>query len=92
MTSRKFSNNTTMPISNLIDGELRRADGVSLGVVDELLIDLHSGRVEYLIARGRRGERRRYHWHAISVIQGRFVVSQTGPKALPPDTDEDAGR
>jgi hypothetical protein len=39
-------------IRRIVEAELRHADCKLLGVVDELLVDLHSGRIEY--ARGER--------------------------------------
>jgi len=48
------------PISNIVEADLRDRSGELIGVVDELLIDLESGRIEYVLARGLRGERLQY--------------------------------
>ena len=67
------------PISNIVAAELRHADGKLRGVVDELLVDLHSGRIEYVLAAGPRGQRLQFPWSSITVEQGNFVLRALGP-------------
>ncbi|MDZ7669355.1 MAG: PRC-barrel domain-containing protein [Gammaproteobacteria bacterium] len=79
----------TAPISRIIDGTLRHANGKLLGYVDELLIDLDSGRIEYVIALSVRGQRLRFPWASISVEGNSFVLHRSGPRLVidgPPDT------
>lgn len=78
MSGTSQQRNST-PISNIVEADLRRSNGEFLGVVDELLIDLDSGRIEYLLATGVRGQRLRFHWSAITVENGRFVVRGSAP-------------
>ena len=70
------------PISHIVDAELRRTNGELLGVVDELLIDLHTGRIEYLIAIDGRGRRLRFRWHAVTVSNGSFVLHGAEPRLI----------
>jgi hypothetical protein len=71
-----------VPISRVVDAELRSSSGDLLGVVDELLIDLHSGRIEYVLASGLRGQRLRFHWSSISVRDGAFRVHGSQPQLV----------
>lgn len=70
------------PISNIVEADLRNRSGGLIGVVDELLIDLRSGRIEYVLARGLRGERMRYPWKSITVERGSFVLRRSGPRLV----------
>jgi len=46
--------------------------GAVLGVVDELLVDLHSGHIAYLIALCRNGDRRIIPWAQVEYCGGDF--------------------
>ncbi|MFW6092845.1 MAG: PRC-barrel domain-containing protein [Pseudomonadota bacterium] len=72
----------SIPISRLVEADLRRSNGDLLGVVDELLIDLDSGRIEYVLATGLRGQRLRFHWSSISVENGSFTVRGSNPRLV----------
>lgn len=69
-------------ISNLVEADLRHANGDLLGVVDELLIDLHSGRIEYLLATGLRGQRLQFPWSSIIVQDDGFVLRRSSPRLV----------
>jgi hypothetical protein len=62
------------PLSNMVEATVRRHDGELIGVVDELLIDLQTGRVEYLLATDVHGQRLSLRWDAIDVRGGTFVL------------------
>ncbi len=70
------------PISRIVEADLRRGNGDLLGVVDELLVNLDSGRIEYVLATGIRGQRLQFPWSAITVEQGRFVLQRGGPRLV----------
>lgn len=70
------------PISNIVEADLRHANGDLLGTVDELLIDLQSGRIEYLLATGLRGQRLQFPWSSIRVKDGSFVLRRAGPRLV----------
>lgn len=70
------------PISNIVDADLRDASGSFLGVVDELLIDLRSGRIEYVLAAGRGGRRLQFPWSSIDVEAGSFVLRSSRPRLV----------
>ena len=70
------------PISNIVEADLRHANGDLLGVVDELLIDLESGRIEYVLATSVRGQRLQFPWRTVTVEDGGFVVRRTGPRLI----------
>lgn len=72
----------TAPISNLVEAELRDRNGALLGVVDELLIDLCSGRIEYVLAAGVRGQRLQFPWSSISLERGGFRLQRSGPRLV----------
>ena len=72
----------TTPISNIVEADLRHANGDLLGVVDELLIDLKSGRIEYVLASGIRGQRLQFPWSSIRVEGGSFMLRGTGPRLV----------
>jgi hypothetical protein len=72
----------TTPITNLVEAELRDGSGALLGVVDELLIDLHSGRIEYVLAAGTRGQRLQFPWQSISLEHGGFRLHRSGPRLV----------
>lgn len=75
----------TAPISRIIDGTLRYANGEFLGEVDELLIDLDSGRIDYVIAVNARGQRLRFPWTSISIEGNSFVLQRSGPRLVVDD-------
>lgn len=81
----------TAPISHIIEATLRQPNGTLLGHVDELLIDLASGRIEYVMARSVNGQRLRYHWDAISVDAGGFILRRTGPRLVLGDDSQTPG-
>jgi hypothetical protein len=70
------------PISNIVEADLRLTNGDLLGVVDELLIDLESGRIEYVLATGVHGQRLQFPWSAITVEAGTFVLQRSGPRLV----------
>jgi sporulation protein YlmC with PRC-barrel domain len=70
------------PISSLVEAELRDSSGALLGMVDELLIDLHSGRIEYVLAVGMRGQRLQFPWRSISLKHGSFWLNRSGPRLV----------
>lgn len=76
-------NQRTAEISQVIEAALRLPDGRLLGYVDELLIDLGSGRIEYVMARGLHGQRLRFSWGAIAVKGNGFVLRHAGPRLVP---------
>jgi sporulation protein YlmC with PRC-barrel domain len=63
-----------VPLSGLVDARVQSSDGAYLGIVDELLVDLRTGRIEYLLAIDARGRRRQIRWSAIEVRDGAFVL------------------
>lgn len=81
MTNDRTDRRAT-PISNIIEADLRASDGELLGVVEELLIDLHSGRIEYVLAVGLRGQRLRFPWSSITVENGSFVLRHAHPRLV----------
>jgi hypothetical protein len=60
------------PLSGFIDTTLRGRHGEPLGVVDELLVDLDSGRIEYLLATAPGGRRLQLRWEAVEILDGAF--------------------
>jgi sporulation protein YlmC with PRC-barrel domain len=64
-----------MPLSDLLDVRLHSRDGDLIGVVDELLIDLRTGRVEYLLATSADGRRLQFRWESVAIHNGGFVAS-----------------
>jgi uncharacterized protein YrrD len=60
------------PMSGFIDATLHTRDGALLGVVDELLVALDSGRIEYLLATAANGQRLQFRWDAIEIRDGAF--------------------
>jgi sporulation protein YlmC with PRC-barrel domain len=68
------------PLSHLLDASLRSRDGETLGVVDELLIDMHTGRIEYLLATDAEGERLQFRWDAVGIRNGAFVLWEPSPE------------
>lgn len=72
----------TAPISHIVEGTVRQANGGLLGHVDELLIDLASGRIEYVIVKSTRGQRLRFPWASISIEGDGFVLQRSGPRLV----------
>jgi sporulation protein YlmC with PRC-barrel domain len=68
-----------MPLSNLVEAKVRRQDGQLIGVVDELLIDLQTGRIEYLLATDVHGQRISLRWDALDVREGVFILDDPAP-------------
>jgi sporulation protein YlmC with PRC-barrel domain len=52
-------------ISSLVDTRILQPGGALLGRVDELLIDLRSGRVTHIVAKCPDGGRRVIPWHLV---------------------------
>jgi len=82
MRTKSSPASDSTPISNIVEADLRDRSGDLIGVVDELLIDLESGRIEYVLARGVRGERMQYPWKSITVERGGFVLRRSGPRLV----------
>jgi len=82
MRTKSNPTGDSTPISNIVEADLRDHSGDLIGVVDELLIDLQSGRIEYVLARGLRGQRMQYPWQSITVEQGSFVLRRSGPRLV----------
>jgi hypothetical protein len=80
--TKSSRHNTPTPISKMVEADLRHASGELLGVVDELLIDLQSGRIEYVLATGVRGQRLQFPWSSVTVEEGTFVLRRTGPRLV----------
>ncbi|MFU8815102.1 MAG: PRC-barrel domain-containing protein [Pseudomonadales bacterium] len=79
-----------MPLSQIVDAELRRYNGELLGVIDELLVDLRTGRIAYLLAIDARGQRLRFRWDAVAVRNGSFVLHGAEPWLIT-DADGEPG-
>jgi len=60
------------PLSGLVDATLHGRNGELLGVVDELLVDLESGRIEYLLATAPGGGRLQLRWQSVAIRDGAF--------------------
>lgn len=60
------------PLSPLVDATVRGPDGEALGVVDELLVDLTSGRIEYVVVAGPGGRRLQLPWQSVRVDAAGF--------------------
>jgi sporulation protein YlmC with PRC-barrel domain len=58
--------------SQLIDGVLIDDDESLIGQIEELIIDIHSGRIASLIVESRDGDRMEFPWSWIDVRDGRF--------------------
>jgi sporulation protein YlmC with PRC-barrel domain len=58
--------------SSLIDMKLVTRDGDLLGSVDELLIELESGRIAYVIVQCRDGRRLTIPWQGVECEPGQF--------------------
>jgi len=82
MTTKSNPAGDRTPISNIVEADLRDRSGNLIGIVDELLIHLESGRIEYVLARGLRGERLQYPWQTITLEQGSFVLRRSGPRLV----------
>jgi hypothetical protein len=63
-----------LPLSNILDATLHSSEGQLLGVVDELLINRHTGRVEYLLAVDPAGQRMQVRWGSVGIRDGAFVA------------------
>ncbi|MCB1691099.1 MAG: PRC-barrel domain-containing protein [Halioglobus sp.] len=59
-------------ISSLVDMRVLLPGGGILGSVDELLVDMRSGRISYLVARRPDGRRKTIPWHLVSCEGGNF--------------------
>lgn len=82
MRTKSNPTGASTPISNIVEADLRDRGGNVIGIVDELLIHLESGRIEYVLARGLRGERLQYPWRSITLEQGSFVLRRSGPRLV----------
>lgn len=70
------------PVSTIVDTDLRNSHGDLIGVVHELLVDLDSGRILYVLATGVRGQRLQFPWSAIRLEEGAFVLRRPGAHLL----------
>lgn len=61
-------------ISQLVDAVVRWPSETPMGEVDELLVDLHTGRVTYLIVQTPSGERQQIPWSSVKFCDGAFKV------------------
>lgn len=59
-------------ISSMVDLRILQPGGELLGMVDELLIDPHSGRIAYVIARCGNGERKTIPWRLLHCAGNEF--------------------
>lgn len=59
-------------ITNLVDARILHRNDAVFGFVDELLIDLSSGRVAYIIGRRHDGSRTSIHWDLLEYCSGDF--------------------
>jgi sporulation protein YlmC with PRC-barrel domain len=90
MHSQRGVEKRNAPISRMIDARLYSRTGNPLGTIDELIIDLDSGRVRYLLVAGVGGRRYRFPWEAVLVQRNGFVLRHIGPGpvlAEPPGPD-----
>jgi hypothetical protein len=65
---------TAAELSGLVDAVVRLPTGSLLGHIEELLLNLRSGRIDYLIVRVSNGERRPIPWGAVEFRDGEFWV------------------
>jgi len=79
---RNSRHEQTAPLSRIIDGTVQHANGELLGSIDELLIDLASGRIEYIIVTSTRGQRLRFPWSSITIEGQSFVLQRAGPRLV----------
>jgi hypothetical protein len=84
----KISCHNATPISSIVEADLHHANGDLLGVVDELLVDLPSGRIEYVLATGLQGQRLQFPWNTITVEQGSFVLRRPRPRLVVDGTSD----
>tara|TARA_Y100001933_G_scaffold99596_1_gene100033 strand:- start:3958 stop:4242 length:285 start_codon:yes stop_codon:yes gene_type:complete len=70
------------PISRVIDAGLYSRAGNRLGTIDELVIDLDSGRIRYVLVAGVTGQRYRFPWEAVRLQRDRFVLRLVEPKLV----------
>lgn len=61
-------------ISSLVDMRVLLPGGGTLGRVDELLVDIRSGRITYVVARCRDGRRKTIPWRLIKCQGGNFML------------------
>jgi sporulation protein YlmC with PRC-barrel domain len=61
-------------ISSLVDMRVILPGGGTLGRVDELLVDIRSGRITYVVARCRDGSRKTIPWHLVKCQGGNLKL------------------
>ena len=61
-------------ISRLVDSVVRLPGGTPMGEVDELLVDLRTGRVTYIIVQTPQGDRRQIPWSSVTFRDGAFKL------------------
>lgn len=66
-------------ISSLVDARILYGNDAVFGFVDELLIDLHTGRIAYIIGRRRDGSRTSIPWGLLEYCRGDFRFRATAP-------------
>ena len=59
-------------MSGLVDARILYSNGVVFGFVDELLIDLSSGRIAYIICQRQDGSRSSVPWTVLEFCGGDF--------------------
>ncbi len=80
--SRPQPVNIGAEISSLVDNRILQPGGALLGSVDELLIDLRSGRITHIIARCRNGQRRAIPWHLVECRDRMFRLRSVLPPPI----------
>lgn len=88
MQSQRGEERRNAPISRMVDAGLYSRSGNLLGTIDELIIDLDSGRIRYVLVAGRAGRRFRFPWAALLVQRDRFVLRHVRPKLVISDPIE----
>ena len=63
----------------MVDLRILQPGGELLGTVDELLIDPHSGRIAYVIARCANGDRKAIPWRLLHCAGNEFRLHQPLP-------------
>ncbi len=76
------------PISRIVDADLYSRAGNLLGTIDELIIDVDSGRIRYVLVAGMAGQRYRFPWEAVLVQRDHFVLRRVEPKLVVSDSIE----
>ncbi len=80
--SRQGRHSESKAISSLVDMQVLHPGGKFLGSVDELLVDIRSGRITYVIARCRDGRRKTIPWHLVQCQGGNLRLRACAGEAL----------